>query len=131
MTPELTTQLFELVLIPLAIALTKYIVDFLSAKRDEAKSKTDSQIAKKYLDMVTDTISRCVIATNQTYVDTLKKQGSFDEKAQEIAFSKTLLSVQTILSDDVKDYIKELTGDLDTYLIQLIEAEVSKNKLQK
>ena len=129
MSPELMTQLFELVLIPLAIALTKYIVDFLSAKRDEAKSKTDSEIAKKYLDMITDTITRCVIATNQTYVDTLKKQGAFDEKAQEIAFSKTLLSVQAILSDDAKDYIKELTGDLDTYLTQLIEAEVAKNKL--
>ena len=40
----------------------------------------------KYLKMLSETITKCVIATNQTYVETLKKQGKFDEEAQKIAF---------------------------------------------
>ena len=93
MSPELMTQLFELVLIPLAIAVTKFLIGFLAAKRDEIKSRTENDLAKKYIDMITDTITRCVIATNQTYVDTLKKQGSFDKEAQSLAFDMTYHAV--------------------------------------
>lgn len=127
--PELINQIFEVCLIPLLGLLTKFLIDFLTSKRDEAKAKTDSEIAKKYLDMLTDTVTRCVITTNQTYVDSLKKQGAFDEEAQKIAFEKTLVAVKTVLSDEAKAYIKETTGDLETFLIQMIESEVSKNKL--
>jgi len=31
--------------------------------------------------MAVDTVTMCVVATNQTYVESLKKQGSFDETA--------------------------------------------------
>lgn len=128
MSPELITQLFELVLIPLAIAVTKFLIGFLAAKRDEIKSRTENDLAKKYIDMITDTITRCVIATNQTYVDTLKKQGSFDKEAQSLAFDMTYHAVVQILSEDAKAYIEETTGDMKIYLTQLIEAEVAKNK---
>lgn len=128
MSPELMTQLFELVLIPLAIAVTKFLIGFLAAKRDEIKSRTENDLAKKYIDMITDTITRCVIATNQTYVDTLKKQGSFDKEAQSLAFDMTYHAVVQILSEDAKAYIEETTGDMKIYLTQLIEAEVAKNK---
>ena len=36
--------------------------------------------------MLSETITKCVVATNQTYVETLKKQGKFDKEAQKIAF---------------------------------------------
>lgn len=128
MSPELMTQLFEIVLIPLAIAITKFLIGFLAAKRDEIKSRTENDLAKKYVDMITDTITRCVIATNQTYVDTLKKQGNFDKEAQSLAFDMTYHAVVQILSEDAKAYIEESTGDMKIYLTQLIEAEVAKNK---
>lgn len=116
MSPELMTQLFEIVLIPLAIAVTKFLIGFLAAKRDEIKSRTENDLAKKYIDMITDTITRCVIATNQTYVDTLKKQGSFDKEAQSLAFDMTYHAVVQILSEDAKAYIEESTGDMKIYL---------------
>ncbi len=121
-------EIMEVCLIPLLGILTKYLVDFLSAKRDELKTKTSNEITKKYTDMVYNTVVKCVIATNQTYVDNLKKQGKFDEEAQKIAFNRTMNSVMAILTQDAKDYIIEATGDLQTYLTQLIEAEVKKNK---
>lgn len=124
----LVQQIFELCIIPLLGILTKFAVEFLVAKKNELNSKTDSEVAKKYTEMVTDTVSKCVIATNQTYVNSLKESNAFDEEAQKVAFNKTMNAVLSILSQDAKDYISEATGDLNTYLTQIIEAEVNKNR---
>ena len=126
--PEIVIQIIQVCVIPLLGILTKYLVDYLTAKRDEINSKTDSETAQKYTNMIYQTVVDCVIATNQTYVDSLKKSGSFDEAAQKEAFNRTMNAIMTILSDDAKEYITEATGDLNTYLTQLIEAEVNKHK---
>ena len=126
--PEIVIQIIQVCVIPLLGILTKFLVDYLSAKREEINSKTDNEIAQKYTNMIYQTVVDCVIATNQTYVDSLKKSGSFDEAAQKEAFNRTMNAIMTILSDDAKEYITEATGDLNTYLTQLIEAEVNKRK---
>lgn len=126
--PEIVIQIIQVCVIPLLGILTKYLVDYLTAKRDEINSKTDNETAQKYTNMIYQTVVDCVIATNQTYVDSLKKSGSFDEAAQKEAFNRTMNAIMTILSDDAKEYITEATGDLNTYLTQLIEAEVNKHK---
>lgn len=125
---ELLVQIFEVCIIPLLGVLTTFFIKFLNAKCAELSNQTSNEIAKKYLKMINDTIVTCVIATNQTYTDSLKQQGKFDADAQKIAFEKTLTAVKSILSDDAKQYIIETTGDLNAYLTQLIEAEVKKNK---
>lgn len=126
--PEIVIQIIQVCVIPLLGILTKYLVDYLTAKRNEINSKTDNETAQKYTNMIYQTVVDCVIATNQTYVDSLKKSGSFDETAQKEAFNRTMNAIMTILSDDAKEYITEATGDLNTYLTQLIEAEVNKRK---
>lgn len=126
--PEIVIQIIQVCVIPLLGILTKYLVDYLTAKRDEINSKTDNETAQKYTNMIYQTVVDCVIATNQTYVDSLKKSGSFDEAAQKEAFNRTMNAIMTILSDEAKEYITEATGDLNTYLTQLIEAEVNKHK---
>lgn len=126
--PEIVIQIIQVCVIPLLGILTKYLVDYLTAKRNEINSKTDNETAQKYTNMIYQTVVDCVIATNQTYVDSLKKSGSFDEAAQKEAFNRTINAIMTILSDDAKEYITEATGDLNTYLTQLIEAEVNKRK---
>jgi hypothetical protein len=126
--PEIVIQIIQVCVIPLLGILTKYLVDYLTAKRNEINSKTDNETVQKYTNMIYQTVVDCVIATNQTYVDSLKKSGSFDEAAQKEAFNRTMNAIMTILSDDAKEYITEATGDLNTYLTQLIEAEVNKRK---
>lgn len=122
------TEIVQVCIIPLLGILTKYLVDFLTAKKDEIKTKTTSELVSKYYDMIFDTVTRCVIATNQTYVESLKQKGAFDEAAQKEALNRTLNAVMLMLSDDIKDYIAEVTGDLKTYLTQLTEAEVNSQK---
>jgi CMP-2-keto-3-deoxyoctulosonic acid synthetase len=88
----------------------------------------ENDTADKYIAMIAATVEECVVATNQTYVEALKKEGKFDAEAQKAAFEKTLAAVLSILSDDAKDYIVNVTGDLSVYLTNLIEASVSRNK---
>lgn len=127
--PEIIIQIFQLCIIPLLGILTKYLVDYLNARRDELNAKTENETAQKYTTMIFDTITKCVIATNQTYVNSLKEQNAFDAEAQKTAFNKTMNAVLEILSEDAKQYIIETTGDLNTYLTNLIEAEVNKNRV--
>ena len=83
---ELINQIFEVCLIPLLGILTAYFVRFVSAKLDDISAKRENDLEKKYINMLDDTITKCTIATTQTYVDALKKQGSFDAEAQKVAF---------------------------------------------
>ena len=126
---EMITNIFQVCLIPLLGILTKYLVSFIIMKSKELQDKTDNEKAQKYMQMATETITSCVIATNQTYVESLKAQGKFDKEAQEIAFNKTLEAVLTLLNDEVKDYLTEAFGDLNAYLNTQIEAAVNGTKM--
>ena len=126
--PEPLQTLFQVVLFPLLGTLTIFAIKLLNAKSAELQQKVDNDTADKYIAMITETVEQCVIATNQTYVEALKKAGKFDAEAQKEAFNKTLKAVLAILSSDAKEYIIAATGDLNVYLTNLIESSVSINK---
>ena len=125
---EMLTQIFQVCIVPLLGILTTFLVQLIKTKQAELASKTDSEINKKYMDMLTDTITKCVIATNQTYVDALKDQNAFTKEAQEEAFIKTSSAVLTILSEDAKEYLNETLGDLNAYITTQIETQVNAHK---
>lgn len=122
-------QILELCVIPLLGLLTTYFIKFVNAKSIEIQNKVDNDTADKYIKMVTKTISECVIATNQTYVEALKKQNAFTEEAQKEAFKKTYDAVMNILTEDAKAYLAEIYGDVCVYITNKIEAEVNANKI--
>ena len=121
-------QIFELCIIPLLAIITRSLVIYISTKKDELKNKTDNELAKKYLDLLNDTIANCVIATNQTYVEALKKENAFTADAQKAAFEKTYQAVIATLSEEAQKYLPEVVGDLQTYITQKIEASGNQNK---
>ena len=121
-------QVFELCIVPLLGIVTFYIVQFIKTKTEELNANNSNEILSKYIEMLSNTICECVIATNQTYVDSLKKQGRFDAEAQKKAFEMTYNSVINILTDDAKVYLTSIYGDLNAYITNMIEAEVNKNK---
>ena len=125
---NLLTDIIEVCIIPLLGVLTAYAVKYIQVKSAEIAENTNNALANKYTVMLADTISACVLATNQTYVESLKKQGSFDEEAQKVAFSMTLNAVMEILSDDAKEYLSEAFGDLNSYITSQIEASINVNK---
>lgn len=125
---ELLFQIFEVCIIPLLGVLTAFVIKFIKAKELEINAKHDNEVLAKYVRMLSETITDCVIATNQTYVESLKAQGSFDADAQKVAFQKTFDSVMAVLSVEAKEYLSEAYGDLATYITNRIEAEVNVNK---
>lgn len=125
---NLLQQIFEVCIIPLLGILTTYFIVFIKNKSNELKEVTDNELYRKYIDLLQDTIVRCVIATNQTYVENLKNKNAFDKEAQEEAFKMTYNAVMVILTDDAKEYLNNAVGDLQLYVTKLIEAQVNMSK---
>lgn len=126
---NLISDIFEVCIIPLLGVLTAYLVKYIQVKSTEISGKVDNDLADKYIAMLADTINNCVIATNQTYVEALKKAGAFDMEAQKTAFNMTKNAVLAILSDEAKRYLTNAVGDLNEYITQQIEAAVNVNKI--
>lgn len=127
---DLLYDIFKVCVIPLLGLLTAFVIKLVDKKSEEAKAKTDNETYKKYITMLTDTITDCVTATNQTYVDALKAQGKFDAEAQKAAFEQTYKAVLTILSEEEKKYLTSVVGDLNIYITNKIEAVVNTNKIE-
>lgn len=125
---NILARIFEIVVFPLLGVGTLYLVFLIKAKIAELKLKHDSELAKKYLNMLDKTICDAVIATNQTYVDALKKEGKFDAEAQKKAFKQTYDTVMQLLTADAKTYLESAVADLTVYINTRIEAEVNVNK---
>lgn len=121
-------QILEVCIIPLMGILTAYVVKFINAKSAEIQAKVENDTADKYIAMLDDTICACVIATTQTYVDALKKDNAFTKEAQAEAFDLTFKAVMSVLTDEAKEYLTEIYGDLSAYITAKIEAEVKLNK---
>ena len=126
---EIVYQIFELCIVPLLGILTAYIVSYIRAKINELTEISQNDTLDKYLNMLAETVSKCVIATNQTYVEALKKQGKFDAEAQKKAFTMTLNAVMNIMGKEAILYLNGACGDLSIYISNLIEAEVKAQKV--
>ena len=125
---NLLYDILDLCIVPLMGILVAYLVKYINAKGQAIATQVDSELAAKYITMLTTTITDCVIATNQTYVNALKAEGKFDKEAQQKAFTMTYNAVMDILTEDAKEYLATVYGDLSLYLIKRIESEVSSNK---
>ena len=125
---QVLEQLFELLIYPVITVAGIYLTYLIGVKIKELKQKANNEQASKYLDMLNDTISSAVLATTQTYVESLKKQGKFDIEAQKVAFNMTYDAVMKVLTEDAIKYITESVGDLETYITNKIEYNVCMSK---
>lgn len=103
---------------------------FISNYFSKRSKVTVSEINNSNFDSIYYIIERvvedCVEATNQTFVNNLKKSGDFTIENQKEAFNQTLTAVKNIISNEVitdKINIEEL-------IKQLIEKTVARKKLE-
>lgn len=125
---SLLYTIFEVCVIPLLGVLVGFLVNYLRAKTKDITTQNDNELLNKYITMLSNTVIDCVVATNQTYVEALKQKGEFDADAQQYAFKMTYDAVVALLSEDAKDYLTNIYGDLSLYITNMIEAEVNRNK---
>jgi hypothetical protein len=120
---------FQMCILPLLAILTKYLVSWIEIKIGEMTERKNDALFTKYMTLLQDTVISCVIATNQTYVDTLKAQGKFDLEAQKVALQKTYDAVMAILTEDAVKYLNSVLGDFDAYVNTMIESQVNLQKV--
>ena len=125
---EILQQIFELCIIPLLGILTGCLIKVVRNKTNELNAKSKNMLTKKYINMLSQIITDCVIATNQTYVDSLKEHNAFNYDAQKEAFNRTYQAVMAILSEEAKEYLIAVYGDLNAYITTKIESEINLNK---
>jgi hypothetical protein len=61
---EIAQQVVNVCIIPLLGVATAYFIRWIKAKEEEVLLKVENDIADKYIMMVAQTITDCVIATN-------------------------------------------------------------------
>ena len=121
-------EIFTVCIIPLLGILTKYLIELIKIKKQDLINQEQNETKKRYIELLANTIETCVIATNQTYVDSLKNKNAFTPEAQKEAFEKTKDAVLSILTDESKVYLSQIYGDLNTYITTEIEKQVNQNK---
>ena len=125
---NILNQIFEICIVPLLGLATTALIVFVKAKISQGKASTNSEIAIKYLTVLEQTVVDCIKATNQTYVNALKDKNAFDAEAQKTALIHTASAVSQVLSDDAKTHLTDLFGDLETLIVEKIEANIENAK---
>ena len=125
---EFLWVLFQVVLVPAVPVLLKILYNFVVAYTAEKSEKIENEKVRGYVNDAVKAVMTAVTSTFQTYVDSLKKQGKFDEEAQKIAFNTARDTALLMLTQDMRDAVTTLYGDFDTWLTKTIEQFVLANK---
>lgn len=120
--------LFQVILVPAIPVLLKILYNFVVAYTAEKSEKIENEKVRGYVNDAVKAVMTAVTSTFQTYVDSLKKQGKFDEEAQKIAFNTARDTALLMLTQDMRDAVTTLYGDFDTWLSKTIEQFVLANK---
>lgn len=131
MTQIEVTQFLQSLLYIVVTAIVPITLPFIIKLVKAQVNKIDNQKIKELLDMAFNEVSVAVTQVTQTYVDTLKKEGKFDEVTQKIAFEKAKTLALDLIGKESKEAITKMHGDLDKYIDLLIEKAVHDTKMKK
>ena len=126
---EFLATLLQAVLLAVVPICAAYAANGVRALARYASAKTDNALAQKYLEDAANAIATAVSRTNQTYVDTLKKSGTFTKENQQEALGMAIKEAVNLMTHETINFLKEAYGDMNDYLVSQIEAEVRKQKL--
>lgn len=116
---EIILGVVGLVISTLGILITYLINKYI--KNDELKGIVNS---------LNDLVRNSVLEIYQTYVEALKKCGSFNETAQKEAQERCLALINRNMPEKVHAWLQASFCDIDAYLKSLIEAQIGLLKNQ-
>ncbi len=108
-------------LIPLIPTLSAFIIALVKAKMADIKQN-------KYIDIAKDAVCTAVAAVAQTYVDEMKKAEAFDKDAMASALNLAKHKALAIMGTKAQEIVKNIYGDLDSWLENKIEYYVKLSK---
>ena len=105
------------------------LISFLGIKLSQwLSTKIKDEKAAALFTKAVDIVTNAVRITFQTYVESLKNSGSFGKEEQLIAFEKAKAIITSELTEDLKTFIVQNYGDLQTWISNQIEATIHKLK---
>lgn len=122
---EIFLEVLQTVIIAVVPVIAGYIAVQTKAK---IASNVKNETERRYAEQIASAVSDAVLMTSQTYVDTLKKSGTFSKEAQKEAAEKALSACLAAISPAAKEFINEMYGNVTSYLSTKIEAEVRAQK---
>ena len=125
---EFISELLQAIIAVAVPIITGFVVRFLGVRAKNSKNTARSETARRYVCEAVDAASTAVLYVSQTYVDTLKAEGSFSPENHANAFRKAKSLACDLLTAEAKRFLGEAYGTLDNYLTAQIEAQI---KLQK
>lgn len=111
------------VVLPLITLGGTRLIQFLNQKIKDEKTRT-------IMTGLTSIIERAVRSVFQTYVESLKKNNTFNKEAQAKALDLATTEVKRQLTDETANFIKQTYGDVNTFITSQIEATINTLKNQ-
>lgn len=128
MSNEIMNLIETLVLAPLVIAISSFLIALIRQQTSKIAEKIKDEKAKRMLEIAENVVSQAVATVSQTYVDGLKKDGIFDTDAQKEAFEISKDKIYKLLTTDTLQAVQNNYGDVDEWIVTKIEETINKSK---
>ena len=125
---DFLTTVVQALLIPLITVLSGFLVGLLRKKTEEIEARTKTEAAWQAVHHAGEVVEQAVAHTTQTYVAALKSEGKFDADSMKTAFEMTKEKALKLITEESKEIIENLCGDLTLWLNTKIELAVKEQK---
>lgn len=121
-------QWFQVILGAFAVGLSGLITYAFALLQAWLKTKVKNEKMGAILDAIMNIIKSAVLSIQQTFVDSLKKEGKFDKEKQAQALEMVLTKVKAELTAEAQEALKLITTDVDAWIRDQVEAIIYTNK---
>lgn len=116
---------WQALIIEIAVAILSAVGAWVLAKvKTFISTKISNEKLRGLAEAATSIVSSAVKATYQTYVEHIKGTDAWTKEAQKEALQKAIDAAKSQMSADVKAYIEQNFGNLDSWLTSQIEATI-------
>ncbi|WP_238652835.1 hypothetical protein [Paenibacillus piscarius] len=127
-TAEMINTILTALVIPLLGLLAKSLITYLKREIAGLEQRIGNEAVNQLLTRAADAVESAVIAVNQTFVEALKQQGSFDSAAMEKSLAMAKEKALILLGEALRKELSLVTDDLEAWIEAKIEVYVNRNK---
>lgn len=119
---------FTLFAIPVLGLLSRSFITYIKRKIADVEQRIGNDAVNQLLALAENAIESAVTAVNQTFVENMKKQGTFDASAMAESFRMAKDKALAIIGEQAKNGLKLALGDIEAWLEARIEYYVNRSK---
>jgi len=128
---ELMEKIILAIILVVVVPLLAYALHWATALLKNKAMEVEDEALRKIIFEAVGTVEQAVIYVMQTYVDSLKRSGSFTPEAQSKAFEMAKAEARNMIDEQTQKIITEEYGSFDLWLNTKIEQTVRETKAPK